>query len=237
MKDVTIFPIFKQNAPVWNDFLNIISHTMQSTYDREDSKRVHARFIHDWEQPAHKFAFGAYDNGKMVGFTSGIIRNQVATINCLYVLPKYQKQHIGNRLLRATESAVSINARQISLTALADACEFYKRNKYISPTHTNEFVKTIKKSGTCSVSPVFFCTKQLMKKCQEIAQINGVDLQPYDIKKNRNPMFIYRDVNLEITAFGIAGDDIIALGKNTRADDWATSQVKCKILNYLEHTK
>ncbi|MBQ2017639.1 MAG: GNAT family N-acetyltransferase, partial [Alphaproteobacteria bacterium] len=124
MSEIRILPIFNQSAPgVWDDMLRIRIATMRHNYnikltDQEISEAM-AEFQQSWKRLSFNFAFGAYDDGKMVGCISGDVQNKTAFIRHLYVLPEYQGQRIGSRLLNEAEIATSVSARQTDIVALA----------------------------------------------------------------------------------------------------------------------
>ncbi len=244
MRDISILPIFNQATPgIWGDFLRIRSLTMKEVYQHnlnsEYIEHAQIQFQTYWEKLSCNFAFGAYDNNEMIGCINGYVKGAIAYVSHLYVLPQYHGMRIGTRLLGAAETAMSTNATSINLTALGKAYGFYEKMGYTSPTNTNEFVKNIKKSGACCTSPVFFCTKNIADSCTEIIKKNNSDFnfQRNLINKEHKPLFIYRDANLKINAFGVADEKLTIFSANPYPADWACKNVKNISLNYLNKTK
>ena len=236
MKDIKIFPIFNQSAPmVWDDFMHIRTITRKQNYNIETTQKdfdeTMTEFKENWTKPVQNFAFAAYDNDKMIGFISGIYEIKLAKIMHLYVLPQYQGQHIGKRLLSAAETAISVDADTSDLISMGNSNKFYEKNGYYSETKTNHYKKSLKNSGHCSVAPSFRCMPTLIKKFEKIS---GKPKQSYNRKKinhERTPVFIYRDVDSNVTAFGIYGPKPEIHATN----EWARSRIEKAIAAYQQH--
>lgn len=235
MTDIKIFPIFNQSAPgIWDDFMRIRTETRKHNYNIETSQKdfndTLAEFKENWSRPIQNFAFGAYDNDKMIGFISGTYEVKLAKIMHLYVLPQYQGQHIGKVLLTSAESAISIDADTSDLIAMGNSDKFYEKHGYYSETKTNHYKKSLKNSGHCSVAPSFRCMPTLINK---FAKISGKPCESYNRKKinqERTPVFIYRDVNSKVTGFGICGTTT----EIHATSDWAKSRIEKAITKYRQ---
>ena len=233
MKEINIVPLFNQSAPkVWDDFMRIRTTTRKITYNIEttdtDFNATMAEFKENWAKPHQNFAFAAYDNCDMIGFISGTYDIKTARIEHLYVLPQYQGQRIGKRLLNAAETAISVDANTTDLISMGTSDKFYEKYGYISETKTNHYKKSVKNSGHCQVAPVFRCMPTLINK---FAKISGKQKQSFnraELLKSRTPIFVYRDINSNITGFGICGKnpEIYA------SSDWARKCIEKAISTY-----
>ena len=231
MSNVKIFPIFNQSAPgVWDDFLRIRVAAMKHNYDIQLSDYALKNALDELQQTKHPFAFGAYDDDKMVGCIHGSIQPNTAEINHLYVLPEYQGQKIGIKLLQSAEAAISLNTNNAVLISLGKACKFYEKHGYTSPEWTNKFCKNVKNSGNCRVSPVFVPSASLIR---QLAKISNKPTTLFDKKKlsaERTPIFVYRNLDSKICGFAIAGD--IPLVYTTSG--WSPLQLNNTIKKYQE---
>lgn len=207
MNNINIFPIFNQNIPeIQDEFKRIRTTTMKHDYkcllieDREDTNTTLLP-----KKSNHTFAFAAYDNNKMVGYINGDFTGNLATVSRLFVLPEYQGNKIGTKLLRNAESAMSLYSRQMGLGALYAASNFYKKCGYSSYFVENEFRKSIIQSGKSSLAPVFLPTTNIIKT---FANISDYPLQNFDRKKiiaAHTPVFAYRNIDSKICGFYIHG--------------------------------
>ena len=231
MSDVKIFPIFNQSAPgVWDDFLLIRVAAMKYNYDIQLSNIDLENARTELQQTKHPFAFGAYDGDKMVGCIHGSIPSNTAEISHLYVLPEYQGQKIGIKLLQSAEAAISLNTNNAVLISLGKACEFYEKHGYTSPEWTNKFCKNVKNSGNCRVSPVFVPSASLIR---QMAKISNKPATLFDNKKlsaERTPIFVYRNLDSKICGFAIAGDTPAVY----TTTGWSPVQLNSAIKRYQE---
>ena len=237
MKQIKIFPIFDQSAPmIWDDFLRIRTITRKQTYNIDTSQKdfndTMTEFKENW-QKSQNFAFAAYDNYEMIGFISGTYDSKVAKIEHLYILPTYQGQRIGKRLLNAAESAISVDTHTTDLIAMGSSDKFYEKHGYTSATKTNHYNKSVKNSGHCNVSPVFRYMPTILNK---FAQISGKPKQSFNraqLRHTHTPIFIYRDIDSKITGFGICGQTT----EIHTTSDWARHCLEKAINAYQSHTK
>lgn len=201
MKNITIVPIFNQTAPgIWDGFTRIRAETMRVNYKMDASELsplapVDARRIN--------FAFGAYDGDKMIGYIQGDATGRFATIQSLYVLADYQKQHIGCRLLRQVERAATLFAKRTELIALAKAEPFYRANGYRS-MYSNIYAKALSDAPRCDCLPIFKCVGSTAK---QFIALNP-DFDAAAINKEHLPAFAYFDVNSRIVGYSV-GEKIV----------------------------
>lgn len=237
MRNVQILPIFNQTAPgVWDDFLRIRVAVMKYNYDHElDNVSLNnalTELANNWKTKAWNFAFGAYDNNKMIGYICGHAdkkdNGQTVYFDHLYVMPEYQKQHIGKQLLNAAESASALHARQSELISLGNAYGFYAKNGYVSYTGTNVYNKSLKNIGKCQVIPVFYCKPKILGSIKDM--ISNTKSKIKSANTEHKPMFVYKDINLKTTGV-MLGDAIHTLSEH--ADDWAKKQLIKKQQLYL----
>ena len=194
-----IVPIFNQNTPgVWEDFVRIESTCDTELYGlsyptQPIIKDRISGFKESLRENKHNFAFGAYNNTQMIGFTFGCFYEpNEMYLERLYVLPKYHRCGIGTQLLKAAEQSATIFATTMSLSALKEAVDFYKQKngydecvcmeKELSPT-------------TNSIVPVF----QWVKKDLKIKMDIPVDTMALKQSKYQ-PIFVHINENREIDA-------------------------------------
>ena len=204
-KDIEIFPIFNQAAAgVWDDFLRIRAAAMKHNYrlDMSPSELSSARteLLTEWERLSHNFAFGAYDGQQMVGCLNGDCRSGVATIQHLYIMPEYQKQRLGTRLLRAAENAMTIYARRTELVSLGYSCEFYEHNGYSLRTGNTRYEKQLKRTGFACPVPLFYCTPEFVRMVGGFADKNNFNAA--DVNRMHSPAYAFRDTEAQIAGFG-----------------------------------
>lgn len=239
MEEIKIVPIFNQSAPVWHDFLRIRAAAMHGNYNYDMSGDMIAAAMiqldRNWTRFSFNFAFGAYCDNGMVGCIHGTVHGKTAKIDHLYVLPEFQGQHVGNRLVNMVQNATSIDANYLDLTALPGAEDFYKHIGFISKTGLNIYSKDIRTHGRCSVSPLFHCAPRVARTCSELS---GGEFNANMINKEHLPAFVYRDVNSNITGFGIITKDApVCVTKSKRPDDMAHSCLMRTIDKYIQNQK
>ncbi len=223
MQDVRIFPIFNQAAPnVWHDFAHICASTMLTNYHYEMSDEEIAdqqeKDAEAWLKRRLKFAFGAYDDAKMIGFIQGYVSAATAHVDCLYVLHPYQKMRVGHRLLYAAEKAVASYATKVELISLRDACDFYKSHDYYSPNQTNWYWKNLGGKSRCDSVPVFKCYAWLTRQCRALAPDFNQDI----VNVLHEPMWAYFDESSKLRGFVAsdgAGDCILRTDKSFGISD------------------
>lgn len=211
MREIKILPIFNQSAPgVWEDFLRIRALSEKAVYnyalDESDYAQAFAIFRLQWSEKIFNYAFGAYDDKKMVGFIQGICVQKVFYINRLYVLPEYMRMRIGTRLLSNAEKVSSTVANRIDLISMQKAKTLYERNGFnpLIPG-SNTYFKDIEKKANCTPLPVFKVTSSIAKACEKIAKRYGQKFDASIVNQEHNPMYVYLDVNSDIKSF-LIGD-------------------------------
>ncbi|MDE5615328.1 MAG: GNAT family N-acetyltransferase [Alphaproteobacteria bacterium] len=207
MKDITIIPIFNQAAPgVWEDFAHIHADTMRTNYNYIiDSAEMSDAIVADrrkWTRGTH-FAFGAYDDGNMIGYIQGDATGRCATIQSLYVLFEYQKMHVGRDLLRYAERAVKLFANRTELIALTKAEPFYRAQGYRN-LYSNVYAKDIADAPRCECLPVFKCSRPLANKCIAL----NPEFDASAVNKEHQSLFVYFDVDSKVIGYA-AGNDIV----------------------------
>lgn len=207
MQDITVVPIFNQSVPgVWEDFAHICANTMHTNYNHKvDVAEINAAIDKDrrqWRRGTH-FAFGAYDGDKMIGYIQGDATGRCATIQSLYVLADYQKQHIGRRLLQQVERAATLFANRTELIALAKAEPFYRAHGYRS-MYSNVYAKALSNAPRCDCLPVFKCVGSTAK---QLIALNP-DFDAAAINKEHLPAFAYFDINSRIVGYSV-GENIV----------------------------
>lgn len=214
MSDIIFKPIFNQSEfCVWDNFIDIGAASRLGTYGivTLNDKYLYKmdEYKNNWKRRSFNFAFGAYDKSQMVGFIHGYCADRVGYIEELYILPEYQGQRIGSRLLTMGETAITYGAGKIELTALATrrAMSYYPKRGYTIRLAPNGFEKKLAKRPCCQTVPVFKVTRPIAKACAQIASVHGDTFDAAQINSSHAPMFIYVNVQSEITGFGLAGGD------------------------------
>lgn len=218
MTEITLIPIFNQAAPgVWDDFLRVQVATMTYNYDAplsaHEIEAAASEYIHDWNDLKSNFAFGAYDGTHMVGYVNGFIKNSVAVILNMHVLPEYQGHHIGRRLFSAAAGAASVSARRVELKPLYKAKSFYEHQGCQYDGDRGIFVKDVAKTH-CHSAPVFYCSGSLKHKCEGFTYPTPAIIDSKSVNRLHNPMFIYRNIDSIVTGCALyngAGYDIHTL--------------------------
>lgn len=213
-KDIKILPIFDQSEPnIWGDFLDIRMSAMYHVHgylmSSYECDYVLNSWASAWKKRAFNFAFGAYDNGKMIGFIQGDCMYNVASIRSLYVLPDYMRLNIGSNLLQSAESACTFGANKFDLISLPKSKGFYKHHNYVPIVScSNHYIKNITKNmyPRNTVVPIFKLTSVMNVACKDVADKNKNVFDQAYVNKNHCPMFAYVDNNTEIRAFIVCKD-------------------------------
>lgn len=203
-KDVRIIPVFNQTAPgIWDEFAEIqtLAGAMKPDMDTKTVKDAHKE---SWQEHKHNFAFGAYDNGTMIGYVSGGCAYHVVVIDNLFVLPNYQRQNIGHKLLGCAENDSAINNRSVDLVSTLNATPFYKRRGYrsITAAEYNHFIKNLSHVPTFTVMPVFYATTKITKACKAFSP----EFDSRTVNKFHLPVFAYVDSELNVCGYSVVND-------------------------------
>lgn len=239
MNDITYVPIFDQTTPgIWDDFLRIRSGAMESNYNLSlsdsDIKRYKAEYKQEFFRHSYSFAFGAYDGDQMVGFIRGNAGRSCACIKCLYVLPTHQGRHIGNKLLSLAERSVAPVCKNIELTSLGHAEEFYKKNKYASSYGTNVYSKHLNPINYYDTA-IFGCVGAVDKSLR----VFDSSLQFSSLIGKTTPVFVRfgNDNNIDGILVGdTAGDIALLKTKLNSPNDWARRSLSLAFKNYKSHS-
>ena len=234
MNQIKIVPIFDQTAPgVWDDFLRIRAAAMEFNYNydlsSDEKNNALSEYQSEYRRASYNFAFGAYNNSEMVGFIRGNGAGRTATIKCLYVLPDYQKHHIGHNLLMTAERSIALAYKNIELVSLWHAEKFYQRHKYTTKYGTNTYIKRVDNPHCYDVALFGFpaCIKRM---CSHL--FPDLDVSVFIVPNT--PMFAHFDVNGNV--------DSIAIGtaQSNRAlvlrakDDWTQKYLSRTFDNYKQ---
>lgn len=214
MSDIIFKPIFNQSEfCVWDNFIDIGAASRLGTYGivTLNDKCIYKmnEYKNNWKRRSFNFAFGAYDNSQMIGFVQGYCLDRVGYIAELYILPDYQGLKIGSSLLTMAENVAVYGANKMELTALGTqrAMSYYPKRGYTIRLAPNGFEKKLVKRPCCQTVPVFKVTRPIAKACAQIASVHGDTFDAAQINSSHAPMFIYVNVQSEITGFGLAGGD------------------------------
>lgn len=212
MSDIIFKPIFNQSES-WVDFINVGAASRLGTYNMITTAEKYvykmAEYKNNWKRRSFNFAFGAYDNSQMIGFVQGYCLDRVGYIAELYILPEYQGLKIGSRLLTMAENVAVYGANKMELTALATrrAISYYPKRGYTIRLAPNGFEKKLVKRPCCQTVPVFKVTRPIAKACAQIASVHDDAFDAIQINSSHAPMFIYSNINGDITGFGVSDPD------------------------------
>lgn len=227
MSEIKLHPIFNQSVPgIWDDLLRIRIIAMRENYNIKmsdvDIMRAMNEFQNSWRRLSFNFAFGAYDDNKMIGCVSGDVQKRVGYIRHLYVLPEYQGQHIGSRLLNAAQVAASVMANKTDVVSLPNAEPLYRGHGYTSLVGTNEYVKPIGQPR-CQTVPIFHCTPSIARTCGAMCGNAPMNFLSDKINSTHAPAFVYYDAESRITGCGTITPDgnHHIYSTSNRPDDWA----------------
>lgn len=202
MKEAKIIPIFNQkDADIVQDFVRIRYATMMAEHRRAASRADIQSMVEEHiNARCPQFAFGAYVDDKMVGFIHGKAHGRCATIQSLYVLPKWHGRGLGHRLLKSEEMAMSLSCSEIELVSLVDAMDFYSRHGYGTSYCTNVYVKYGLTPPRCESVPVFRCPKALAGKIQQI----NPEFDAAYVNIQHQPLFVYYNVDNKVVGYATA---------------------------------
>ncbi|GHS99852.1 hypothetical protein FACS189421_11070 [Bacteroidia bacterium] len=171
-EDYRIFPIFNQTPEIWGRFYEI-QHAGHASKSGLESFLTGSASI--WKTCEHNFAFGAYELvghknprmgiDRMVGFVSGYKEESGnAYVQSIRVLPelRHQKLYIGQRLMRAAETAMAADFGMVGLHSNESARHFYESpmNGYVWDKKFDDYYsKKISGMAHGKIIPLFNVTK------------------------------------------------------------------------------
>lgn len=186
--DYEITPIFERNEKICEEFAHVGVRCLLAS-ERDNLfiyKSLGKSYLKEYDYERNVFAFAAYRNKEMIGFTSGCASGNDMFIRSLYVIPEYQGCGIGTKLLNASERAASLVAFNMELFSLDSSVGFYKQRGYKKEIVGDRIVETKKLSNvTKGVVPVFEWRDELRAKLNVCIDYNL--LKNYKYK----PMFVY----------------------------------------------
>lgn len=232
MSEIKIIPIFNQSAPgVWDDFLRIRGAAMEFNYNYDFSSdeiaNALSEYTSEYARKSYSFAFGAYDNKKMVGFIRGNGSKTTATIKCLYVLPSHQRQSIGHNLLQAAERSIAPAYTKIELISLGHAERFYSNHNYTSIYGANTYIKKLSVPH-CYDVPLFGFPARIKRMCSNLFP----DLDVSALMSPAAPLFAHFDLNGNIDGMLIANPQSNRTILSRAKDDWTQKHLARKFDNY-----
>jgi len=134
--DIKYRPLFNQAEPgIWERFAEIemaarADHGL--VFDDAGVANILYHYRLNWERP-NNIAFGAFLDGKMVGFAKGfMIEHQEYELSSLFVLPEMQRQGIGRNLITRFENSAALSGAYVQGLCYEWAESFYKKQGYIT---------------------------------------------------------------------------------------------------------
>lgn len=182
VKNVTISPIFYQTPDVRRDFVSV---QCDGGLREGGGDQLLGAYEYCWKKYRGHMAIGAFDSGKMVGFSAGYQHDDKKSfyISDLYALSSVRKSGVASALLGGLESAASVYYPAVCLDIVDsdfDLAGMYNRRGY-------EFVdgnlRRMSKglSGNLEgVVPIFKTTKTIYQACVGIVK----EVFPYFTDKN-----------------------------------------------------
>lgn len=200
-ENIQIKPIFNQTEPIWQEFTRIELLCDSVKYglncDEQDYQRIMSSHEIEWKLEKKNFAFAAYDESKMVGFTNGfLLKKGDMYLRNLYVEPEYNGMGIGSKLLKLAENEAILHKPAISGVALDQAVSFYLQKGYVN--YDIRYVLKELSKIPVGVVPLFgaYVTSMRLK--------NKVSYDKTVLKKCKNqPAFIYVNPVKEIDAIAV----------------------------------
>ena len=232
MNQIKIVPIFDQTAPgIWDDFLRIRAAAMEFNYNydlsSDEKSNALSEYKSEYSRASYNFAFAAYDNIEMVGFIRGNGIGATATIKCLYVLPDYQRHHIGHNLLTAAERSIAPAYKNIELISLWHAEKFYQHHKYTTKYGTNKYIKRVD-DPYCFNVPLFGFPARIKHKCSNLFP----DLDVSTLIAPIAPLFAHFDVRGDIDGMLVASSQSDHATLLRAKDDWVEKRLVRTFDNY-----
>jgi len=184
-----------------------------------DDKEIQEQIDFDvrrWRRGTN-FAFGAYDDGKMIGFVQGTAVARCATIQALYVLYDYQRLRVGSRLLYNAERAATLFASRTELVSLVRAEPFYRGQGY-RDMYSNVYEKSIAHTPRCECLPVFWCGIRLANKCRGL----NPAFDRTAVNSGHAAMFAYFNVDGNLAGF-MCGDEVFVSPQHMSTDTVAAT--------------
>lgn len=230
MTEIKIKPIFNQATPnIWQDFAEVHAATMYATYNVDSGfdniMDIIRKDAEEWKLRRAKFAFGAYDGDKMVGFIQGYATASRGWVDALYVLHEYQGTGTGGRLLRMAEKSLSPIAKHVELIALPGAMSFYQSRGYTVYGASNHYRKNLKTPPHCEVVPIFSVNAAMAK---QFAEINPkFDAKIVNVR--HTPVFAYYNVDGRIAGYTTPRDTFVNAGQGLQ--NIIESSLRAKIAN------
>ncbi len=202
--DFEIIPIFERNEKICEEFAHVGVCCLLAS-ERNNlfiHKSLSKSYLKEYDYERNVFAFAAYRNKEMIGFTSGCASGKDMFTRSLYVLPEYQGFGIGTKLLTTSERAASLVALNMELFSLESSIGFYKQRGYKKEIVCDRIVETKKLSNvTKGIVPVFEWDEELQLKLNVDVDYNL--LENYKCK----PMFVYVGKELKIDGVAMLSPD------------------------------
>jgi GNAT superfamily N-acetyltransferase len=234
MNQIKIVPIFDQTAPgVWDDFLRISAAAMEFNYNYEMSsqeRQLHYPNInlnivvhHIISHLAHTIIPKWLVLFMVMG--RGVLRQS----KCLYVLPDYQKHHIGHNLLMTAERVIAPAYKNIELVSLGLAEKFYQRHKYTTKYGTNIYIKHID-NPHCYDVHLFGFPARVKRMCSNL--FPDLDVSVFIVPNT--PMFAHFDVNGNIDGMAIGTAQSNRAMLLRAKDNWTQKYLSRTFNNYKQ---
>ena len=202
---IEIFPILNQSKDSWEEFAEIESNIFpeDNNSEHKDARKALSISLYrigyndNMRYNKTNFAFGAFNNKKMVGFVNGYQNTKDLIISQLYVLPAFSGNNVFEGLLNNAESSANLNAVErikIEMHGFRRPSNFEKLysdrvNKPFALLD-NKVIKNIKDYSQNGVTSVFGSTDNIYKMCCAVASPDKIfDI---DYSNERTPIFVYQ---------------------------------------------
>ena len=209
--DIRYKPLFDQTEPgIWDTFLDIeiaarAAHGLK--FDDADVANILYHYHKDWQE-SNNIAFGAFLDGKMVGFANGfMIEPGEYKLASLFVRPELQRQGIGRKLIKSFENSAALDGSFVQGLCYEWAETFYQKQGYITihgKSSGIEMSKELPKKLGKGVFPMFskWCTKDIKPKTPGLR----VDKKLLN-DSSRQPVFVSVNEKSQIDVVGVKTKD------------------------------
>jgi len=227
-----IRPIFNPSDDVYKDFehIELLCDDWLGGIYKDSYKQSCWEHHKTTAQEKNAFAFAAYYENQMLGFSDGYVINDVMYLDSLFVNPKYHCFGVGTGLLKVSEQSASIIKSNMLLMPLTNALHFYYQNGYGYNGNLAYLSKTLSKTVS-GVVPVFEWCYELSEKLNV-----KVDVSMLNECKGK-PLFVYVDKNARISGVAVClpnGKDFV---KCTKTIDNTARYCRLKLIDALNQSR
>lgn len=132
--DVKYKPLFNQEEPgIWETFAAVEMDARIAegcVFADGDLDNILYHYRKDWAE-SNNIAFGAFLDGKMVGFANGFMLEPLEyKLASLFVIPEMQRQGVGRKLIKCFENSAALDGAYVQGQCYEWAIPFYQKQGY-----------------------------------------------------------------------------------------------------------